>query len=456
MSEDENKTQWRKAVSWARGLFARLNKFMICTSYGKLAVAALFVAYLSASLWSASQIREGIDLGNLVAEDSYYKHYMNDNKRFIDLNPIVMFVVHEPVDYENAQVRLRLKKLVADAFRIDGINDRFQFNWLETYSNRRVKYKRRIEPLVDELKDYPPYLNDLIINRVTVTNGTRPGRVVTPYSLDPQRAMPDAAVSARGQVEYEIAASRFYLQYSRVELSARDAVPMHHLRKLCAESGLPVIAYSITFRFFEQFEQTLPNIVQAFVIAIEAMFCIAIVFIPDLVSVACIIASMLSIMCGLVGAMHAWSLTLSSITMIELIMSIGFCIDFSAHVTHAFVTGHGTRQQRALKANERVGVPIFNSAASTMIGIGLLAFCKSYVFVTFFKTMIILMCLGVLNSLVFLPVLLSVVGADWPMHRDRDAVVKGKVEHTSETSETEQLKAASTATAAAVDSITSN
>ena len=220
--------------------------------------------------------------------------------------------------------------------------------------------------------------------------------------------------------EYQIVASRFYMQYNSLYFSSQDAVPMHTLRILCSESGLPIFPYSITFKYYEQFEQTLPNIIQSFIISIEAMYIIALFFIPDLVSVFCIIISMLSIMIGLIGCMQAWGLTLSSITMIELIMSIGFCIDFSAHIVHSFLanSGQGSRNQRALKAIMHVGVPILNSAVSTVLGVLMLAFCKSFIFLTFCKSMLIIMSLGVLNSLIFLPVMLSVVGPHWPRHKE--------------------------------------
>jgi predicted RND superfamily exporter protein len=105
--------------------------------------------------------------------------------------------------------------------------------------------------------------------------------------------------------------------------------------------------------------------------------------------------------------------------MIELIMSVGFCIDFSAHITYAFIAdaGQGSRSHRAYKSCKRVGKPIFNSAISTIIGISLLGFSKSYIFMSFFKTLFILMCLGLLNSLLFLPVLLSIIGPHWPRHK---------------------------------------
>ena len=95
-----------------------------------------------------------------------------------------------------------------------------------------------------------------------------------------------------GTFENQITASRFYLQYSKLYFSSKDAVPMNLLRKLCLESGLPILPFSLTFKFYEQFDETLPNILQSFVISIEAMYVISLIFIPDLLSTFCIITSM--------------------------------------------------------------------------------------------------------------------------------------------------------------------
>ena len=156
------------------------------------------------------------------------------------------------------------------------------------------------------------------------------------------------------------------------------------------------------------------------------MYLVSLIFIPDLVSTLCIILSMISIMIGLVGSMHLWGLTLSSVTMIQLVMSVGFCIDFTAHLTHAFIAsvGTGTRSERAYKACMRTGLPIFNSAISTIIGVCVLAFCKSYIFLSFFKTLFIVMCLGMLNSMLFLPVLLSLIGPHWKRHKKPKIALK--------------------------------
>jgi len=57
-----------------------------------------------------------------------------------------------------------------------------------------------------------------------------------------------------------------------------------------------------------------------------------------------------------------------------------------------------------------VALPILNGAAASLLSTLVMSLGNSYVFVSFYKTMILVFVLGVLHSIVFLPVLLSFVG----------------------------------------------
>jgi patched domain-containing protein len=366
-------------------------RFLLFNKLGKLLVGFLFLVYVSFSCWQALKIKEGMEIGDLVADDSYFRDYFKDNVESINLTPFIMIVFYKPIDYANHATRAKLKKFLNDIEKVDGVKKGFVLNWME--------------PFEDYLSDYAESRNDSILNEMT--------NDILPFSND-------IIVKFNNETKQkEIVASRFYLQYEKLHFSSKDAIPMQKLRLFCEQSGLPVFPYAVTFKFYEQFDQTMPNILQSFVIAIEAMYLIAILFIPDLISAFCILLSMSSIMIGLIGFMHLWGLSLSSVTMIQLIMSIGFCVDFSVHITHSFIANgkKGSKQERAMEACKRTGLPIFNSAISTIVGILVLAFCKSYIFISFFKTLFILMVLGLLNSLIFLPVLLSLIGPEWNRHK---------------------------------------
>lgn len=381
-------------------------KFLILNTYGKCIVGALFVFYISMSAWSASNIREGINIGDLVSDNSYFKEYIYENLDLFDASPAVMLTIYEPIDYTKKTNRLKIEKLIYDAQSIENIDKDFTLNWMK-YFEFQLKQLRKTKNMNafanDVSNDLSLFSNDIIIK----------------FNKSLNRS--------------EISASRFYVKYGPVNFTSQDAKPMYKLQELCKNSGLPVMPYAITFKYYEQFDQTLPNILQTFLIASEAMYLVSLIFIPDLVSTICIVGTMISIMVGLVGFMHLWGLTLSSISMIELIMSVGFCIDFSAHVTHAFLISKGSRNERAFNACVLTGFPILNSAVSSIIGVSVLAFSKSYIFRSFFKTMTIVMVLGVLTSMFFLPVLLSLVGPHWKRHQieNNEALNENKLENTN-------------------------
>ena len=374
----------------------KLLKFLITKKLGKSIVVFIYFFYLTLSLYGAFKIKEGLNLSDLVSSNSHYHSYSNINFEHFDMSPIVMLVFNKPLNYDDMNVRKKIQSFYNQALQTEGIEKiPIMVNWLDVIDlNSKINYKHNIDNLYNKFSIFQNFKNDFYIEKKQITFGN-----ITKW-------------------ENVISGSRLYVKYSNITLSSKEAIPMIKLRELCEYSELPVIAYSVVFKVFEQFDETLPNILQSFLISMEAMYLISLIFIPDLVSVFCIMISMGSIMVGLIGSMYFWGLTVNSITMIELIMSIGFCVDFTAHVVHAFIAsvGNGTRDERAYKACVRVGMPIISSALSTMLGISLLAFCESYIFTTFFKTLFILMNLGIINSLLFLPVMLSIFGPNWPRH----------------------------------------
>ena len=69
--------------------------------------------------------------------------------------------------------------------------------------------------------------------------------------------------------------------------------------------------------------------------------------------------AIISINIGVFGYMTLWGVNLDAVSMISIIMSIGFAVDLSAHIIYAFVTSHGDTRERVIGALEVLGWPIF-------------------------------------------------------------------------------------------------
>merc|ERR1711963_9904 len=96
----------------------------------------------------------------------------------------------------------------------------------------------------------------------------------------------------------------------------------------------------------------------------------------------------------------------------NLIIAIGLCVDYFAHVTHRYLGEKGTKDQRMVATLTNIGPAVFNGGVSTFLAFILLASSKSHVFITFFKIFFLVVSFGIFHGIVFLPVLLSLVGPE--------------------------------------------
>ncbi len=152
-----------------------------------------------------------------------------------------------------------------------------------------------------------------------------------------------------------------------------------------------------------------PTTVQCVLVAAAVMVLVSLLFIPRLICALWVSLSIVSIELGVLGFMALWGVALDSISMVNLIMSIGFSVDFSAHIAHHFSisSAASTMEDRLHDCLFLLGLPILQGATSTVIGVLGLVLTPSYVFVTFFKMIFLVVFLGSLHGLFLLPVMLS-------------------------------------------------
>ena len=83
--------------------------------------------------------------------------------------------------------------------------------------------------------------------------------------------------------------------------------------------------------------------------------------------------------------MHFWGLTIDTVSCINLVLAIGLCVDYAAHVAHTFMTKLGTKDERAAATISSIGPAVFHGGFSTFLAFIFLAGSDSHVFITFFK-----------------------------------------------------------------------
>lgn len=349
----------------------------------KLLVVLLYGAYLGGSIYGCTHIREGIDLRNLASDDSYVIPYYDDeDKYFSAYGPRVMVVITESVEYWNETVRLGIENCTQNLEGISYVDKNLSESWLIAYTKLAKTGSINISTktlFIDNLpklfKMFPSFEWDI------------------------------------NKTQDEIEASRFFIQTVNVTSAVDEKNLLNQLRETAQQCSVPLMVYHPAFIYYDQYLVIVQNTIQNVVTAAGAMLVVSLLLIPNLLCCLWVTFAIASVIVGVAGFMTFWNVNLDSISMINLVICIGFSVDFSAHISYVFVTsGASSANKRAIEALSLLGYPILQGAVSTILGVVVLAAAKTYIFRTFFKIMLLVILFGALHGLVFIPVFLTFFG----------------------------------------------
>lgn len=160
------------------------------------------------------------------------------------------------------------------------------------------------------------------------------------------------------------------------------------------------------------------------VVGASVMMLVSFLFIPNILCSLWVAFSIISIETGVIGYMALWHVNLDSISMINLIMCIGFSVDFTAHICYAYMTSKAKRpDERVRECLYALGLPIFQGAVSTILGMVALVLADSYLFSVFFKMIFLVVFFGAMHGLLLLPVLLSLFGPGSCTNHDKEVEI---------------------------------
>lgn len=349
----------------------------------KIAIVALFIVYLAAGIYGCIHLKQGLLFTQLLSEDSYYYKYSNIKEEKFARQIPVSFVIKDEYNYFDPLVKDMIDSMLGNAKTCGYINNKFEINWLNTYLQSPYFTNTTHDDFIKGLKlflnnnAFKSFENDVVFNEV----GTN------------------------------ITASRFHVLSRDLDDSQEEGDLMLKARDIADSAQLNCFAYSPLFVLAEQYISILSQSLQSVGIALASVFVITCVFMPHPTLILFVTLAVGMIMVGVVGFMYYVDVALSAITMIHLIMSVGFSIDFTAHICHGYMISEGhTTDLRIKQSVDKTGAPIFHGAVSSLIGIATLSIAKSYAFRTFATVMSFVLVFGIAHALLLLPVLLPWIG----------------------------------------------
>nr|CAD7574401.1 unnamed protein product [Timema californicum] len=357
----------------------------------KVLVIAVFAVYLAGAGYGVTKMKEGLERRKLSRADSYsVEFYDREDFYFREFPYRIQVVISGEYDYSDPEIQEQVENLTQSFENTSFISTPlYTESWLRSFVGYVKRNQDYLNVSIDTEDDFISTLKELWLFKPN------------PFSLDVKF----------NENETKIIASRFLIQAVNISDSNGEKEMVRALRKICKDSPLNAIVFHPYFVFFDQFELVRPTSIQSMIIGALIMMLVCFVFIPNVLCSLWVAFSIISIETGVAGYMALWDVNLDSISMINLIMCIGFSVDFTAHICYAYMSSKAKYpEERVRESLFALGLPIVQGAFSTILAVITLIFAGSYIFLVFFKMVFLVVFFGAMHGLFLLPVLLSLFG----------------------------------------------
>ncbi|GBP38539.1 Patched domain-containing protein 3 [Eumeta japonica] len=371
-------------------------------------ILVVFLAYLLGAGYGVTTLKEGLERRKLSRVDSYSVEFFDREDLYYREFPYrIQVIISGDYNYSDPKIQDEVELLTQRLENTSYIsNSLYTESWLRTFINYVSRNNDELNVTIDTEPEFIKNLKELWLFPAN------------PFSLD-------VKFSDNGE---KILASRFLIQAINISDTNHEKEMVKALRKVVAESPLNASVFHPYFVFFDQFELVRPTSLQNLCYGALMMMITSFVFIPNILCSLWVAFSIISIEIGVVGYMALWDINLDSISMINLIMCIGFSVDFTAHICYAYMASKAkTSNERVSECLYSLGLPIIQGSFSTILGVVALLLANSYIFSVFFKMVFMVIFFGAMHGLFLLPVLLSLFGPGSCVKK-RDEIKISKVE----------------------------
>ncbi|CAB9519756.1 Pick C1-like protein 1 [Seminavis robusta] len=189
----------------------------------------------------------------------------------------------------------------------------------------------------------------------------------------------------------------------------------------------PSFTYSNIFLAVEGFKVIQQELFSNVGLAIMSVAIIVLLTVGSFTTTILITLNVAFCIVEILGFMWAIGIAIDSVSVINIVLSVGLSVDYSAHVGHSFMLKGGNNwDRRVTETLADIGAAVLCGATSTFLAVAVLLGSSSYVFKVLSTQFALTVALGVSHGLVLLPVLMSLVGPKpFAAAEDLDAPVAG-------------------------------
>ncbi|XP_023235808.1 patched domain-containing protein 3-like [Centruroides sculpturatus] len=362
----------------------------------KLIIIIIYTINLSFGIWGTFHIEHGIKYESLFPKDSLITRGFRINYNyFTRYSYPFQIIINETLDYSDIKVQMSIETVLTKFENHPNIAGKeFTVSWLKFYKEFQKSPVAKFS-----LQGYN------MSNKQDFIDGLRD----VFFNIRAAQSLSNDVVFNSNNTD--ILYSRFFIMGKNLNSSHSERETLKDLLKIADESDIPVLVHCVKSGMIEQGIIIGQMIKQLFWITAVLITVIFLLFVPNLLIAIIVAISVVSAMIETLGYMSLWGVNLDIISMISLILCVGFSVNYPTHVSYAYVMSASKTPNEKLKDSlYRIGFPILQGSLTTGLGI-LILYSDVYFLCIFAKIVILIAMETAFHALFFIPVVLSVIYA---------------------------------------------
>ncbi|XP_067133553.1 patched domain-containing protein 3-like [Centruroides vittatus] len=360
----------------------------------KVIVIILYFANLGLGIYGCFSIRQGIDWQNLFPEDSPITQATNVlYNNFDEYVYPVHIIINETLDYSDIAVQQNIESLIKRFQSHPYITDeRLTISWLKYYK---------------EFQEHPVAKYSLAGYNMSAKQDFLEG--LRKVFLKFKGADEFSSDIVFNEDKSDIICSRLFVTAKDLSGREMEIKFLDDMWKIAEAAPFTVLVHSPASILIEQGIIIMDIVMQMFWVTSVLILVVFFLFIPNVICAFLVAISVVSTITETLGLMSLWDVNVDVVSMMSLILCVGFCINYPAHISYAFVRSSLKDPNEKLRDSlYHLGYPILQGTLSTTFGI-LFLYKEMYFFLVLIKIVILMTLETAFHAMVFTPVVLSLM-----------------------------------------------
>ena len=331
---------------------------LLMTSPMKIIVVISAIGLLAAGIYGTTQITQKFEWKKAGRDGSYFLNFVEARDDNFPSGYGVSVIIPPGVDYTNGVTQkhiLYLNQIAYDNKRFDSQ----AINWLEGYYHWDCQRRNKnISACMSKFNltgsNFYAHLDEFLTANPV-------------YKADINQVTQNKTILS----------SRVIFFYENNKDATNQAEAMKTIREdLKEKSNLTsIFPISIMFIYSELFAAVVNDTIKNLVICACAILVITLPYLIHPGITALVFVSFTSLLFELLGLMTAWDTSLDVIAMVIIIMAVGFAVDYTCHIAHAFmISKKATPERRVIDALVTMGTSVLNGGRINSVSIHLFLF----------------------------------------------------------------------------------